>query len=43
MLAHALLQIVSLYRYIIFDQRRLDIIDHVEHGVHNRLHPVWDL
>ena len=28
----------SLYLYTIFDQRRVDIVDHVECGVHNRLH-----
>ena len=27
-----------LYLYTFFDQRRLDIIDKVEYGVHNRLH-----
>ena len=27
-----------IYLYIIFDQRRVDIIDQVEYGVHDRLH-----
>ena len=27
-----------LYLYTIFDQRRVDIIDKVEYGVHDRLH-----
>ena len=27
-----------LYLYALFDQRRVDIIDQVEYGVHNRLH-----
>ena len=29
---------VHIYLYIILDQRRLDIIDQVECGLHNRLH-----
>ena len=29
---------VILLPYILFDQRRVDIIDQVEHGVHDRLH-----
>ena len=28
----------GLYLYFMFDQRRLDIIDQVEYGVHDRLH-----
>ena len=33
------------YHYTIFDQRRVDIIEQVEYGVHDRLHiyPVWNL
>ena len=30
--------LVILYLYIIVDQRRVDIIDQVEYGVHDRLH-----
>ena len=37
----------TLYLYTIFDQRRLDIIDQVEHGRSpqqvTHLPPVWDL
>ena len=43
-------QHLNLYLYTIFDQRRLDIIDQVEHGRSGRspqqvthLPPVWDL
>ena len=37
---------VPLHLYTIFDQRRVDIIDQVEYGVHDRLDiypPVCDL
>ena len=41
------LLILYLYLYTIFDQRRLDIIDQVEHGRSpqqvTHLPPVWDL
>ena len=41
------LSILYLYLYTIFDQRRLDIIDQVEHGRSpqqvTHLPPVWDL
>ena len=39
--------VLYLYLYTIFDQRRLDIIDQVEHGRSpqqvTHLPPVWDL
>ena len=40
-----LIIVLYLYFYIIFDQRRVDIIDQVEYGVHGRLHiyPLCDI